>query len=64
MVSVLTSSAVGRECQSQSGQTKDYNWYLLLYCKAHSIKEKEQRLIGSESESEWSDMSTRGLLFQ
>jgi hypothetical protein len=30
---------------------KTKNWYLLLLRdKAHSIKEKEQRLIGSESE--------------
>jgi len=25
------------------------NWYLLLLRKAHSIREKEQRLVGSES---------------
>jgi len=50
MVSALASSAVDSELESRSGQAKDYkNWYLLLLRLARSIKEKEQRLVGSES---------------
>jgi hypothetical protein len=42
MVSVFASSAVDRGFEPRSGQPKDYKI-------AFSIKEKEQRLIGSES---------------
>jgi hypothetical protein len=51
MVSVLALSAVDRGFEPWLGQTKDYkiDWYLLLLRQARSIKEKEQRLIGSES---------------
>jgi hypothetical protein len=50
MVSVLASSAVDRGFELWSGHTKVYaNWYLLLLWLARSIKEKEQRLVGSES---------------
>ena len=43
------------ECEFElcSNQTL-WNWYLLLLCYlAHSIKEKEQRLVGSESLSDF-----------
>jgi hypothetical protein len=51
MVSMLTSSVVDRGFEPRSGQTKDYKiGILLLLRQAHSIKEKEQRLFGSESE--------------
>jgi hypothetical protein len=36
----------------------------LLPRKSCSIKEKEQRLVGSDNVSEWGDMSIRRLLFQ
>jgi hypothetical protein len=50
MVSVLALSVIYRGFVPWSGQTKDYNyWVLLLLRYAHSIKEKEQRLVGSES---------------
>jgi hypothetical protein len=44
MVNLLASSVVDRGFESWSGQTKDYK---IGIC---SIKEKEQRLVGSESE--------------
>ena len=62
MVSVLASSAVERGFEPRSGQTKDY-LYLLLFRYARSIKEKESAR-NQTNLSEWSEMSTRGLLFQ
>ena len=48
MVSVLISSAVDSGFDPRSGQTKDYE--IGICCiSAHSIKEKEQRLVDSES---------------
>ena len=44
MVSVLASSAVYRVFEPRSGQTKDYTIGI-----AHIIKEKEQKLVCSES---------------
>ena len=46
----MFTSAVDRGFEPRSGQTKDYDWYLLLFRQAHSIEEKKQRLVGSESE--------------
>ena len=51
MVSVLASSAIDCGFEPRSGQTKEYK--IVIYCfstKPRSIKEKEQRLFGSESE--------------
>ena len=51
MISVLASSAVDHGFEPRSGQTKDYN--IGIWCfsaKQCSITEKEQRLVGSESE--------------
>jgi len=52
MVNMLASSAVDRGFEHRSGQTKDYkiDINLFLLRLTHSIKEKEQRLVGSESE--------------
>ena len=51
MVSVLTSSVVDRGFEPRSGQTKDYEIGIMLLLRlARNIKEKEQRLVGSESE--------------
>ena len=51
MVSMLASSVVDRRFEPRSSQTKDYK--IGIYCfsnnYAWSIKEKEQRLVGSES---------------
>ena len=43
-------SAVDRGFESRSDEARLKNWYLLLLREAHSINEKEQRLVGSESE--------------
>ena len=51
MVSVLASSVVDRGFESRSGQTKDYAIGICCFSAKHTgIKEKEQRLVGSESE--------------
>ena len=43
------SSVVDRGFESDQVNQKLYNWYLLLLRKAQSIKEKEERLVGSKS---------------
>ena len=48
MVSVLALSAVDQGFEPQLGQTKTIN--LVFVVSSLSIKEKEQRLVGSESE--------------
>ena len=51
MVSVLTSSAVDREFDIRSGQAKDYKIGICCFSAKHAaLKEKNQRLVGSESE--------------
>jgi hypothetical protein len=50
MVSILASSATDRGFEARYGQTRLWNWYLLLLHKARSTKEKEQILFGSESD--------------
>ena len=47
MVSVLASSAV--DCGFDRSSERLSNWYFVPLHKVRSIKEKEQRLIGSES---------------
>jgi hypothetical protein len=49
MVRVLVSSAVDCVLEPWSVQTKDYQ-IGIVYFSAHSMMEKEQRLVGSESE--------------
>jgi hypothetical protein len=49
MVSVLTSSAVDRGFEPQSGQTKDYNIGICCLSAKRSIKGEEQRPVGSKS---------------
>jgi hypothetical protein len=46
----MVSMLVDRVFEPRSGKSKDYeNWYWLLLREARSIKEKEQRLVDSES---------------
>jgi hypothetical protein len=45
MVSIFALSAVGHELEPRSGQTKEYKIGICWF----SAKEKEQRLVGSES---------------
>ena len=63
LVSVLTSSAVDRG----SGQTKDYKIGICCFSAKHAAlrrKSKDWLARNQNNVSEWSDMSTRGLLFQ
>ena len=56
VVSVLASSVVDRGFKPRSCQSKDYKCGMRFF-SARNIKEKEERLVSSES-SEWNDMST------
>ena len=67
MVSVLASSAVDRGFESRSGQTKDYTIGICWFSAKHAAlrrKSKDWLARNQDNVSEWSDMSTRGLLFQ
>ena len=67
MVSVLASSVVDRGLESQSGQTKDYKIGICCFSAKHAAlrrKSKDWLVRNQNNVSEWSDMSTRGLLFQ
>ena len=64
MVSVLFSSAVDREFEPQSGQTKDYNIGIFCFSAKHAAlrrKSKDCLARNQNNVSEWSDMSTRRL---
>jgi hypothetical protein len=67
MVSVLTLSAVDRGFEPQSGQTKDFKIGIYCFSAKHAAlrsKSKDWLAQNQNNVSEWSDMSTRGLLFQ
>jgi hypothetical protein len=67
MVIVLTLSAVDRGFESRSGQTKDYAIGICCFSAKHVAlrrKSKDWLARNQNNVSEWSDMSTRGLLFQ
>ena len=68
MVSVLASSAVDREFEQRSSQTKDYNIgnCCLSGAKHAALRSKSKDWLAQNRNnvSEWSDMSTRGLMFQ
>ena len=67
MVSVLASSAVDRGLEPRSGQTKDYKIGICCFYAKHSAlrrKRKDWLARNQNHVSEWSDISTRGLLFQ
>ena len=51
LVSVLASSVGDREFESRSGQTKDYKIGIACFSAKHASlrREREQRLVGSES---------------
>ena len=62
MVSVLASSVVDRGL----GQTKDYAIDICCFSSKHAALRRKSKdwLAGNQNNvSEWSDMSTRGLLF-
>ena len=63
MVSVLASSAIARGFDPRSGQTKDYAICISLHAALRK-KSKDWLARNQNNMSEWSDMSTRGLLCQ
>jgi hypothetical protein len=67
MVSMLASSAVDRGFEPWSGQTKDYKTGICRFSAKHTAlrrKSKDWLARNQNNVSEWSDMSTRRLLFQ
>ena len=67
MISVLASSAVDRGFEPRLGQTKDYKIGTCCFSAKHAAlrrKSKDWLARNHNNVSEWSDMSTRGLLFQ
>ena len=67
MVSVLASSAVDRGFGSRSGQIKDDKIGICSFSAKHAAlrrKSKDWLALNQNNVSEWSDMSTRRLLFQ
>ena len=67
MVSVLVSSTGDREFEPRSDQTKDYKIGICCFSTNHAAlrrKSKDWLAQNQNNVSEWSDMSTRRLLFQ
>ena len=67
MVSVLSSSAVDREFEAQSGQNKDYKSGVCCFSAKHSAlrrKNKDGLAEDQDNVSELGGMSIRGLLFR
>ena len=67
MVSLLASSGVDRGFEPRSGQTNDYKINMCCFSAKHTAlrgKSKDWLARNQTNVSEWSDMSTRGLLFQ
>jgi hypothetical protein len=67
MVSVLASSAVDRGFESRSGKTKDYEIGICCFSAKHATLRRKSKFWLAQNQnnvSEWSDMSTRGRLFQ
>jgi hypothetical protein len=67
MVNVLASSAIYREFEPRSDQTKDYEIDICCFSAMHAAfrrKGKDWLARNQNNVSEWSDMSIRGLLFQ
>jgi hypothetical protein len=67
MVSVLASSTVDRGFEPRSGQTKHYKIGICCFSAKHPVlrrKGKDWLARNQNNVSEWSDMSTRVVLFQ
>ena len=67
MVSVPASSAVDRGFEPRSGQTKGYKIGICCFsAKGAALRRKSKDWLvrNQNNVSEWSDMPTRGLLFQ
>ena len=67
MVSVLASCAGDRGFEPRSDKTKDYTIGICCFSAKHAAlgrKSKDWLARNQNNVSEWSDISTRGLLFQ
>jgi hypothetical protein len=67
MLSVLASNAVDHTFEPRSGQTKDFKIGICCFSAKHTAlrrKSKDELAWNQNNVSEWSNMSTRGLLFQ
>jgi hypothetical protein len=67
MVSVLALSAIDREFEPQTGQTKDYEIGICCFSTKHAVLRKKSKYWLTQIQdnvSEWSDMSTREQLFR
>jgi hypothetical protein len=67
MVSMLGLSAVDREFEPRSGHTKDFKIDMCCFSAKHTTLRRKNTdwLARNQNDvSEWSDMSTPGLLFQ
>ena len=67
MVNMLASNAVDRGFEPRSGQTKDFKIAICCFSSKHAAlrrKSKDWLAQNQNNVSEWSDMSTHGLLFQ
>ena len=66
MVNVLASSAVNRGFEPRLGETKDYKIVICCFSAKHTALRRNSKdwLATNQNNREWSDMSTRGLLFQ
>ena len=67
MVNVFTSSAVYRGFETRLDKTKDFKIGICCFSvKYAALRRKSQDWLARNKDnvSEWSDMSTRGLLFQ
>ena len=67
MVSVLASIVVDRGFEPGSGQSNDFKIGICCFSAKHAAlkgKSKDWSALNQNNVSEWSDMSTRELLFQ
>ena len=67
MVSVLASSVVDSGFEPLSSQTKDFKIDICCFSAKHAAlrrKSKDWLARNQNNLSEWSDLSTHGLLFQ
>ena len=65
MVSVLTSSAVDRGFEPQSGKTKDYKIGICCFSTNHTAlrRKKKDRLARNQDMSVWGDMLSMDCCF-
>ena len=64
---MLISSTVDREFEPQSGESKNYKVGICYFsAKYTALRSKNKNWLAQnqDNESEWSDMSTCGVLFQ